>query len=249
MKKEEIKIIAKSKNELASDVRVGDDKYLILTEKGGPKTPYIITRIYLKGKILSTMKTDYKDMISDPDIESRVTEFMRRQHLSAISMFTSEKKKGEKTPSDYLEDVKILLRRKSQKNALELLKESLEQYPDDPFLLSYYGCLEAIVNKNYRFGIDTCNRAIEALKRNVPIGERFLYPVFYLNLGRAYLATGKKKNAIEAFNTGLLMNREDSELVAELKRLGIRKKPAVPFLSRSNPINKYIGTLLHKLRG
>jgi hypothetical protein len=31
-----------------------------------------------------------------------------------------------------------------------------------------------------------------------------------------------------------------------MQKLGVRKKPPVPFLDRSNPINKYIGKLLNK---
>jgi hypothetical protein len=75
-----------------------------------------------------------------------------------------------------------------------------------------------------------------------------LYPVFYLNLGRAYLAAGKKKDAIDAFRKGLQYDNGNSDLRKELRGLGMRKKPPVPFLDRSNPINKYIGMILQKAK-
>jgi hypothetical protein len=33
-----------------------------------------------------------------------------------------------------------------------------------------------------------------------------------------------------------------------LENLGVRKKPLIPFLPRSNFVNKYAGLLLHRLK-
>jgi len=257
MKRKEIKITSKSHNELSSIVIAGEEKYIVETEREGSGSFFIDTKVYQKGKIISTIKTDCKNKIRESDTESKMFELMQRQHQLAIDTLKPEEmRKVEKlekiqqikTPSDYLEDLKFLLRRKNRKNALELMMDALEQYPDDPFILSYYGCLEAIVNRKYKYGVDTCERAIKTLKEKVPFGEEFFYPVLYLNLGRAYLAAGRKKNAIDAFNKGLTVDSENRDLLMELRRLGIRKKPAVSFLQRSNPINKYIGMILHKLK-
>jgi hypothetical protein len=72
--------------------------------------------------------------------------------------------------------------------------------------------------------------------------------VFYLNLGKAYLAAGKKKDAINAFNKGLQHDKSNSDLRKELRGLGMRKKPPVSFLDRANPINKCIGMILQKTK-
>lgn len=263
MKKEEIKLVSKSKDELTSDVTIKDEKYLVQTQREDSKNFIVTTRIYLKGRILSTIKTDYKENIDKSNSQLKIDELMQKQHQSAINSLTAEKNEGtvkeekaetvetkkieKKSPSDYLEAAKIFLMRKNQKSALAVLSDAVDEYPDDPFLLTYYGCLEAIVNKNYKTGIEICNRAITILKKRIPFGEEFFYPVFYLNLGRAYLAAGKKKNAIDAFTKGIKLDSENKDLREELQRLGIRKKSAVPFLKRSNPINRYIGMLLHKI--
>lgn len=173
---------------------------------------------------------------------------MTGQHRRVLNAFKQAKAKEAKTPSDYMGEAKSLLARKSYRAALAILAEGLEQHPGDPFLMSYYGCLEAVVNKNYNLGIGTCARAIEALRGRLPFGEEFYYPVFYLNLGRAYLVAGRKKEALEAFNAGLKADPESSDLLWEIKKLGLRQAPPVAFLKRSNPINKYIGMLLHSLR-
>jgi tetratricopeptide (TPR) repeat protein len=152
---------------------------------------------------------------------------------------------GSIKPVDYLRAVKAHLRSGRQKDAFRILQQGAVQFPEDPLILSYYGCLQALVDKKYRSGVETCRQAITLLKKSETFGEEVLYPVFYLNLGRAYAAAGKKKDAIEAFNRGLAYDNSNRDLLNELRALGKRKKPPVPFLERSNPINKYIGMILH----
>ena len=245
MKKNTIQITSKHGTEFDSEVILGQEKYLVQTEWGGAQKPHITTLVYLKGQVLFTRKTDCGDIMNSPDMPSEVRERMVGQHQSAIATLKAEKSAKTKTTSDYLDEAKNFLKTKNKRAALRVLNEALEHYPDDPFILSYYGCLEAVANKNYTHGIETCHMALETLKRGVPFGQEFFYPVFYLNLGRAYLAAGKKEEALGAFNKGIKLDGENKDLIWELKKLGMRKKPVVPFLNRSNPINKYIGMLLH----
>lgn len=147
-------------------------------------------------------------------------------------------------PSEYLRAVRAHLRSGKHKDAYSLLLQASVRYPEDPLILSYYGCLQALVDKKYRSGVETCKRAILLLKKQGSFSEEVLYPVFYLNLGRAYVAAGKKKDAIDAYKKGLRYDNGNSDLKKELQGLGVRKQPPVPFLDRSNPINKYIGMIL-----
>lgn len=248
MKKNIVKMTSKLGAEFDSEVVIGKEKYLIQTESGGAKKPLIITRVYMNGQILLTRKTDYGDIVDEPDSKQKVRELMQRQHQLVTETLKAEKLKKTKTTSDYLGEVKDLLRSKNKKRALRVLSDALQEYPTDPFLLSYYGCLEAVANKNYKVGIDICHEAIEGLKKRVPFGEEFFYPVFYLNLGRACLAAGKKEEAVNAFQRGLETDGENKDLLWEVRKLGLRRKPVVPFLRRSNPINRYIGQLVHSLK-
>ena len=149
-------------------------------------------------------------------------------------------------PGMYLRAVKAHLRKGNQKEAFSLLQDAALHYPDDPFILSYYGCLQALVDKKYRAGVEKCKRALSLIKKESSFGEDMLYPVFYLNLGRAYVAAGKKKEALEAFERGRKYDNSNRDILMEMRRLGSRKKAPVPFLDRSNPINKYIGLILRK---
>lgn len=122
------------------------------------------------------------------------------------------------------------------------------EYPEDQFVRSYYGYLTATVEKRYDEGIKICQKALENIGPIVSLDERFIYTMFYLNLGRAYLAGGEKKLAIEAFTNGLKVDKNNHDLLWELKKLGPRKKPPISFLSRNNPLNKYLGKLLSKFK-
>jgi tetratricopeptide (TPR) repeat protein len=249
MKKKDIKkITLKPQREFSTRIPVAGKRYLVLTEDLGAEKHLISTRVYLEGEIISTKKKDYKDILNTTDSEKELRELMRRQHELAVNSLKPVEAKGKKTPSEYLDEIKTLLQRKNNIKAIKLLNAALEQYPNEPFILSYYGCLEAILNKNYTYGIEACLKSIKILKEKMPIGHEFFYPVLYLNLGRTYLVAKNKKTAIETFRKGLVFDNENKDLLQEMRKLGIRRKPVVRFLARSHPINKYIGMILHRLR-
>lgn len=70
--------------------------------------------------------------------------------------------------------------------------------------------------------------------------------IIYLNLGKIYLLSGNKTGAIQILREGLDKGT-DPLLIAELTRLGTRKPPVLTFLTRNNPINKFVGMIFGKL--
>jgi tetratricopeptide (TPR) repeat protein len=85
---------------------------------------------------------------------------------------------------------------------------------------------------------ELCKKAIE---------KEFYWPQYYLNLAEVYLLEDKKTWAIETLEKGLKLDPNNEAILKELGKLGIRGRPVIPFLSRSNPVNKYLGLLLSKL--
>lgn len=248
MKREDsIKIKAILHKDVSTNVSIGGSKYLIITDDLTPRNNRIATKVYSAGKILFTKDLDLSGVPEETLTEKNLLGMIRRQHEMIAGLLREEHQRRAKTPSDYLEEVKALLRKKDNRRALEILGSGLQQYPDEPFLLSYYGCLEAVINGNVSFGIDTCKKALEKLDTLAPVSREVYYPTFYLNLGRAYIAAGRKKDALEAFDQGLSFDRDNRDLIWEMRKLGIRRKPVIPYLKRTHPINKYIGLLLHKL--
>ncbi len=70
--------------------------------------------------------------------------------------------------------------------------------------------------------------------------------IHYLNLGKIYLICKKRAEAVDTFRKGLGFEM-NQDIIDELNNLGLRKPPVIPFLKRSNPINKYLGIILKKL--
>jgi tetratricopeptide (TPR) repeat protein len=163
-------------------------------------------------------------------------------------MLKAEKPRERKMVSVYLKEVKNLIRDDNLEGALRTLDKALTEHPFNALLLSYYGYLDAIVNKNYERGMDLCKTAVAIFKEESreegSLRHEGFHAVLYLHLGRTYLAGGIKKSAVKAFKQGLEADPKDPYLLSEVRRIGIRRKPIFPFLKRSNPINKYIGMLI-----
>lgn len=147
--------------------------------------------------------------------------------------------------AEYLKEALVKLRGGRRKEAYGILLHASEIYPDHPIILSYCGWLQAVVDKEYKSGLADCRKAFVLFKTSDPQTAERVYPHLYLNLGRTFLVTGRKKDAVENFQKGLKYDRSNAELKKEMKLLGTRKKPPLPFLSRSNLFNIIIGKLFH----
>lgn len=222
-------------------------KYIVKTECAHAGEPFIVTNISRKGKTVSKRQSGFEEIAKDTDRDKKIMKSMLKHHQMNIKLFTKQQLMEVRTSDEYLKELNRLIKGKDNQKALELMEDALALYPDDPFLLSYHGCIDAIVNKNYKGGINKCRNAFTSLKSRIPFGEEFFLPLLYLNLGRTYLAAGRKRDAVGSFKKGLELDSNNSDLLWEMKNIGKRQKPLMPLLKRSNPINKYIGILLHKI--
>ncbi|HXG57460.1 MAG TPA: tetratricopeptide repeat protein [Thermoanaerobaculia bacterium] len=102
--------------------------------------------------------------------------------------------------------------------------------------LSYFGLSLALVQKKYKEAVELCKRAIDL---------EFFNGDHYVNLARVYLAQGNRKKAVETADAGLKLNQEHEGLLKVRQELGVRSRPPVPFLDRSNPINVSLGQARH----
>jgi tetratricopeptide (TPR) repeat protein len=244
MDKKHVKITSKSQ-ESSTKVKIDGETYLLDSEDLGVNSATIITRVYHKGKIIYSHKFSYKDMVRDPDLNEQLSEVIKKQQELAIQSLKMEKAAQNVPYRTYIKEVEALINEKNLEQALEVLYDAGGRYPNNPVIYSYQGYLETVVNKQYSKGVETCREAIKALMEQMPLGKEFFLPTLYLNLGRACLAADKRKDAYESFKKGLQIDKKNEALFNEMKRLGIRRKPPIPFLSRSNPLNKYLGKLLY----
>jgi tetratricopeptide (TPR) repeat protein len=108
-----------------------------------------------------------------------------------------------------------------------------------PNNLSQYALALAAHTRNIEPSIALCQ---EAVKREPKNSDHFL------RLGTIYLVAGRKKEAIRIFKLGLRIGKNPT-ISRWLQVLGRRKDPVLPFLSRNNPVNKYLGKLRSTITG
>jgi tetratricopeptide (TPR) repeat protein len=148
--------------------------------------------------------------------------------------------------AEYIKEAREHLRGGRRREAYGILLRAGVVHPGHPVILSYLGWLQAAVDKKYKTGLAACRKALALFKTADPQNAARVYPVLYLNLGLAYLAAGSKKDAVDCFRKGLQYDRHHAELKRELRGLGLRKPPPIPFLSRSNILNRIVGKMSHK---
>jgi hypothetical protein len=104
---------------------------------------------------------------------------------------------------------------------------------------SYYGLCLALRDGKVRDGLLLCRSAAK---------EEFFNPEMWLNLGRVELAARNRRHAHKSFRRGLRLAPENQDLRKELNRMGLRRRPAFPFLDRSNPLNVWVGKISSRSR-
>jgi tetratricopeptide (TPR) repeat protein len=109
---------------------------------------------------------------------------------------------------------------------------------ESPEMLSLMGYSLATESGQILEGIKLCKKAVLLNPHNSD---------YFLRLGQIYVLAGQKENAIKIFRRGLRI-RKDNRIIAELKKLGIRKTPHFSSLDRGHILNKVAGKLLHAFK-
>jgi tetratricopeptide (TPR) repeat protein len=149
------------------------------------------------------------------------------------------------TATDYIREARARIKRGELQKGFAILSQAFVYFPENPLIVSYYGLMQAMADRRCRVGVETCKRALLLLKQSELQSKSRLYAELFLNLGKTYISAGKKRDALDAFEKGLKYENKNPELLAAVRSLGLRKRPPLPFLDRSNFINKYIGRILH----
>jgi tetratricopeptide (TPR) repeat protein len=231
-----------------SKIKFNEVTHIIHTEEQGDNSSKVYSRVFLKGKIIYEKASDFSHLIGLDAFKQKLSNFIKQSHKSTIHEFSRKVKNSHKKEADYINGCKYLLKKGQYKDAFNLLKEGIEIFPDDPVLLSFYGFLCSYIERRHNEGVRICREAISKLGSHASISNEFLYPILYLNLGRAYLGANKKKEAIKTFNKGLKTDPTNADIVMEMNKIGRRREPVLPFLKRNNPINKQLGILMRRTK-
>lgn len=132
---------------------------------------------------------------------------------------------------DYLEALAFF------ESSLNLEERSANPAPRMKYL-SYYGLALSLAAGRTEEAIEMCEKALSV---------EFYNPDLYLNAARVYLAAGLRRRAHKAICQGLRIEKRHTGLLGELKRMGLRRRPAFRFLPRSHVLNRVTGRFLSQI--
>jgi len=122
--------------------------------------------------------------------------------------------------------------------ALTLLEKAVSMERNPLYCSNLAVCL-AKEKRDFKLAISLCKEAIRKEPKN---------SIHFLHLGRVHLLADQKRDALRIFSMGL-RNETNQDIIAEMKKFDRRRPPLIPFLERSNPINKTLGKIFYKQRG
>jgi len=124
--------------------------------------------------------------------------------------------------------------------ALAAFRQAASMEPQNPYFLSYYGLALGQASRNWDEAEALCLAALR---------KRRQIPQLYLNLAELYRCRGRLADAVETLHDGLRYTANDARLMDALSIFGRRKPPVLSFLSRSHPLNRYLGKVRHRAAG
>jgi tetratricopeptide (TPR) repeat protein len=120
--------------------------------------------------------------------------------------------------------------------ALACLERALATW-DDPLWYSRLGFCIAKERGHLTRAFELCHAAIAKDPKN---------PVHYLYLGKVHQIAANQYEALQALRQGMTLGTLP-EIESALAAIGTRKPPVIPAISRSNPLNKYLGLIMTRL--
>ena len=138
---------------------------------------------------------------------------------------------------DRMSMARDLLEAQDYENARKLLQESLKMRPNEPLVRAMLGhCLAALDPRSVE-SLPLCEAAVRDARR----------PEMLFHLGMVQLYRQNRRKAVQAFREGLKLDPAFVPIHRQLDRIGRRKPPVVPFLSRDHGLNVVLGRWLARM--
>lgn len=131
-----------------------------------------------------------------------------------------------------------LLQDRCAEQALLHIERAFHLEGENPYYVSYMGLTLCMARRKFSDAEMLCQKALK-MRRD--------HPQFYLNLAEVYRRAGRREDAVAALERGLRNTAQSPMLQSALGKLTPRKRPLLPFLPRSNKVNRKLGELRHRI--
>jgi Flp pilus assembly protein TadD len=133
-----------------------------------------------------------------------------------------------------------LLRKGHAGESFEHFQHAAELEQKNPYYLSFLGVSVARGQRKWAPAVELCEMALSLRRNEVQL---------YLNLAEVYVSAGRRDDAVEVLDKGLIYFRVDARIKRARANLGKRCSPVLPFLERGHFLNRSLGKLRHQVSG
>lgn len=105
---------------------------------------------------------------------------------------------------------------------------------------SFLGFGVAKRQRRIRDGLRLCEHAVKV---------QFYEPDNHWNLARVRLLANDRRGAVQSIARGLKLEPNHAGLRGLREEIGVRRRAVIPFLSRGNFLNRFLGRIRHDLTG
>lgn len=138
------------------------------------------------------------------------------------------------TPEEHYRRGLALLEGGHGTDSFEHLSRAYLADPQSARFRSSYALALALVRGQFLGAVELARAAVR---------QEFYNPDLYLNLARIYVAFDCKAEAVRYLRRGLMVDPENDRLRRKLADMGVRRKPALPFLPRGHIVNRLLGRI------
>lgn len=160
-----------------------------------------------------------------------------RSAEAAIREFTTKPGSGDSPGMRAFKLGLEALRNNIPGTALVHFREACALESQNPYFLSYAGLALARTEQDYDEAERYCIAALQMKRSQAQL---------YLNLTEVYMKQGKRADAVDTLQEGLVNTHGDEKLSRAFAKLGVRRPPVLTFVARSHPINVALGRLRHR---
>ncbi len=126
-----------------------------------------------------------------------------------------------------------------REGAHEMFGLAYRRAPSDVRIQSWYGLTLVLVERNSNLGVMLVDGAVRNGRPD---------PELVINQSRVAMALGQRVRAVRALERGLAFHPGEPTLIQARIALGTRQRPVLPFLSRRNWLNRFLGRMNHGWR-